>query len=207
MKKAGALNRDSDTVHPIVKQIIDRDCHVATPAKDVVRHVISKLKHGYETYRAMPEEERSMLIEQCVRHHLQNWSMYVGVMSGFTRTFEKRGAGTPLHASLSGKDLTYLMRKHRSTIRSLASKLGTTMQRIREARSKGLTGANAVRDWIQAITGSDPGPMPSRIQISTQIEFKECTFCGYPFSHRDEAFKYIDEVFCSITCCRKSRGW
>ncbi|MEQ1829924.1 MAG: hypothetical protein ABL921_28435, partial [Pirellula sp.] len=84
-----------DEVNPIVKQIIDRDCHVSTPCRDVVRHVISKLKSGYETYRSMSQADRDLLIEQVVRHHLGNLKEYIEVMSGSSRTLGKDRSNLP----------------------------------------------------------------------------------------------------------------
>lgn len=51
------------------------------------------------------------------------------------------------------------MRKYRVTIRELASRTGFTMKRIRQIRESGLKDRGAIRDWIQAILGSDPGPI------------------------------------------------
>ena len=68
-------------IHPIVKQIIDRDCHVSTTGREVVRHVISKLREGYRTFRALPKAERRQLVSDCLQHHRANWQLYVDVMS------------------------------------------------------------------------------------------------------------------------------
>ena len=43
--------------------------------------------------------------------------------------------------------------------------LGTSMKRVRQIRRSGLTDPLAVRDWIQAITGVDPGPIPEKFRI------------------------------------------
>ncbi|WP_146575289.1 hypothetical protein [Botrimarina hoheduenensis] len=66
--------------HPIVRQIIDRDCHVAEPYLAVVRHVISKLKDGYQTFRELPKPERRRFIEQCLDVHRANRAEYEAVM-------------------------------------------------------------------------------------------------------------------------------
>lgn len=58
---------------------------------------------------------------------------------------------------MTGKELFRLMRKHRVTIRELKARTGITLKRIRQVRESGLADANAVRDWVQAITGRDPG--------------------------------------------------
>lgn len=69
-------------VHPIVRQIIDRDCHVSMRNREVIRHVISRLKDGYAAFRAMPREDRKKLMRQCVQVHRKNWELYCDVMSG-----------------------------------------------------------------------------------------------------------------------------
>jgi hypothetical protein len=61
-------------------------------------------------------------------------------------------------AVMTGKEITALMRKHKVTIAVLAKGMGITMKRVREVRAQGLADANTVRDWVQAITGKDPGP-------------------------------------------------
>jgi hypothetical protein len=44
-------------VHPIVRQIIDRDCYVGESYRRVIRHVVSKLRGGYAAFRKMPRSE------------------------------------------------------------------------------------------------------------------------------------------------------
>ena len=60
---------------------------------------------------------------------------------------------------LSGQEISRLRRVNETTIGQLARRMQITRIRIREIRKTGLTNANAVRDWVQAITGTDPGPM------------------------------------------------
>ena len=67
-------------MHPIVKQIIDRDCHVGLPNREVIRHVISRLKDGYATYRSMSRADRRLLMQQCMQRHRENRELYVAVM-------------------------------------------------------------------------------------------------------------------------------
>ena len=69
-------------VHPIISQIIDRDCHVSLSNRAVVRHVVSKLKHGYKTFRAMPKPDRKQLIAECIYQHQNNFKLYREVMHG-----------------------------------------------------------------------------------------------------------------------------
>ena len=60
---------------------------------------------------------------------------------------------------LEGSEVKRLMRKHRKTIRALSQEMGITMKRIRQVRESGLEDRHAIRDWIQAILGNDPGPI------------------------------------------------
>jgi hypothetical protein len=80
-------------VHPIIRQIIDRDCHVSMRNRDVIRHVISKL-------RAMARDDRRELLRQCIACHRENWELYVDVMSGDPsgrrrRKRRRNGGSTP----------------------------------------------------------------------------------------------------------------
>ncbi len=67
-------------MHPILKQIIDRDCHVGISNRQVMKHVISRLKHGWHTFRQMPREGRKDLLRQCAERHGQNRQEYIAVM-------------------------------------------------------------------------------------------------------------------------------
>ena len=71
---------------------------------------------------------------------------------------------------VTGREIASLMRKHRTTIRELAQRMQITQKRIRQVRECGLEGPELSRDWIQAITGVDPGPSPN---ISSLLNQKE----------------------------------
>lgn len=75
---------DPFSIHPIVRQIIDRDCHVGISNRAVIRHVISKLRDGMQTFRSMPKNDRRELMRQCIARHRQNWELYVNVMGGWS---------------------------------------------------------------------------------------------------------------------------
>ena len=75
-----ALQQRKHAAHPIVRQIIDRDCHVAEPHRAVIRHVVSKLRDGYATLRALPKAERRRFLEDCVAVHAANRAEYEAVM-------------------------------------------------------------------------------------------------------------------------------
>lgn len=72
------------SIHPIVRQIIDRDCHVSWSDRRVIQHVISKLRDGFATFRAMPRNDRRQLLRQCVERHRHNREEYAAVMGGWS---------------------------------------------------------------------------------------------------------------------------
>lgn len=198
--------------HPIVRQIIDRDCHVAMPHRNVIRHVISRLKNGYATFRGLSKTDRRRLLEDCIRVHDDNRSLYQFVMTGSRRRSSKRRQGMPKSSngfpeSLSGRDIVRLMRKHQKSISALAFRMGITQKRIRQVRSKGLANAGLVRDWMEAITGIDPGPISTRYIVKDITEEGCCSQCGSPLETTDVAYDYVGDMFCSVGCCRRSRGW
>ena len=59
----------------------------------------------------------------------------------------------------TGKDICTLMRRYKLTIAGLATRMGITHTRVRLVRTTGLADPHYLRDWIEAITGSDPGPL------------------------------------------------
>lgn len=199
--------REALSVHPIIRQIIDRDCHVSWTPSEVIRHVVSKLKRGFDQFREMTLEQRQSLIDQCLQQHSSNQRLYVEVMTGFFKTTAPRPRLRNLPTSLKGSEIVGLMRRHKTTISKLAQRMGMTQQRIRQVRESGLSDPLAIRDWIQGITGEDPGPIPTRIRIQESLHHTECQFCGYPFRSGEEAWDYVHEVFCSVDCCRKCRNW
>ena len=105
---------------------------------------------------------------------------------------------------LAGEDIVRLMRKHRITISVLAVKVGSSQRRVRLLRHTGLTDAAVIRDWLEAITGQDPGPVPKRCKIENEYEGAECHFCGYPLFHGDVVWRYADHAYCTIDCVRKN---
>ena len=111
-----------------------------------------------------------------------------------------------IQSKLSSAEVKRLMRKHKVTIRALASEMQITQKRIREVRDKGVTGP-AVRDWVEHITGHDPGPQPTRYRINHHTFEATCGWCGCPLYVGDWAFEYVGGVYCSKTCCRKDRNY
>ncbi len=201
------LHKQEVDVHPIVAQIIDRDCHVSMSNRAVIRHVVSRLRCGYRTFRELAKADRRSFIEQCIFQHSRNWELYAAVMSGSRPKGEQGIDATCVPESLTGQEICRLMRKHKKTIKGLSFALGITCKRIREVRLRGLNDPLAVRDWYEGITGEDPGPLPASYRINHQREEASCGYCGCPLYVGDTAFDYVNEAFCSRTCCRKSRGW
>jgi len=72
--------------------------------------------------------------------------------------------------SLSGRDLRTLMRRHRVTIRLLAQRMDIPMTRVRYRRLHGIEDWPLMRDWVQAITGVDPGAVPHPVHQSRPAE-------------------------------------
>ena len=62
---------------------------------------------------------------------------------------------------LTGAELRRLMRRRHVTISTLARRLDMPMKRVRFRRAHGFdsTEGAAARDWIEAVTGADPGPL------------------------------------------------
>ena len=112
-----------------------------------------------------------------------------------------------IRGELSGEELTRLMRRHHKTIAGLAFRMGITQKRIRQVRDKGLADANVVRDWMEAIIGEDPGPLPERFRIRHRAGESSCAYCGCRLGYGDFGFAYMGEAFCSVNCCRQSRGF
>jgi hypothetical protein len=59
--------------------------------------------------------------------------------------------------AITGEEIRRLMRRRSCALRELAARSGFTLKRIREVWAAGLESPGAARDWVQAITGSDPG--------------------------------------------------
>ena len=190
-------------IHPIIRQIINRDCHALMSLTDVIRHVVPKLRGGYEQLRNGGLEYRELFIKQCVLQHRLNQRLYIEVISGMRLTKSAPPVVERPPLQMSGRDIVRLMRKYRVTIRQLATISGISMKRIREIRTVGIDRPNVVRDWIQLITGVDPGPMPERIEFKSDEAGADCEFCGFPFRAHDSVFLYSGKQYCSVSCCRR----
>lgn len=65
----------------IVKQIVDRQ-HAATPWRQVLRVVISRLRGGKQYWRSLPRETRRQVVAEVYTRQRANWRLYVAVVSG-----------------------------------------------------------------------------------------------------------------------------
>ena len=75
---------------------------------------------------------------------------------------------------MTGPTLSGLMRRHKVTIRMLAQRLAIPMTRVRRRRLQGLEEPHVVRDWVQAITGVDPGLLEEPVDLDDDA----CPSCG-----------------------------
>jgi hypothetical protein len=66
---------------------------------------------------------------------------------------------------MTGPELIALMRRHKITIRALAQRMDIPLARVRQVRQHGLTCPLAVRDWLEAVTGTDPGPQEGPMRL------------------------------------------
>lgn len=107
-------------------------------------------------------------------------------------------------SKLTGAEIKSLMRRNRKTIGGLAFAMGITQRRVREARERGIHDRNGVRDWLEFLTGEDPGPLPERYRIRGRDEAFDCPVCGCPLGRGDSAYEYACSAFCSVECCRRS---
>lgn len=66
-----------------------------------------------------------------------------------------------MYAVIDGKEIQKLMRRSRITIRGLSHRMGITQTRIRQIRNgeREITSLASARDWIEGITGADPGQL------------------------------------------------
>jgi hypothetical protein len=71
---------------------------------------------------------------------------------------------------ISGREIRLLMMFHRVTIGELSKRSGFTMKRIRTVRESGLSDVNAVRDWVQSISGRDPGNVNRWFAVERRME-------------------------------------
>ena len=67
--------------HPIVSQIVAR-CHVGQSNRAIIRYFVSRLRHGYATWRTLTREQRKDWTRQVIAEHTENRGLYRAVVSG-----------------------------------------------------------------------------------------------------------------------------
>ena len=194
-------------IHPIIRQVIDRDCHVGESNRAVVRHVISKLTKGYESYRQLSAKDRCLFIEQCIAHHQANQRLYVEVMNGFPTCKRAERELVEQFESVSADELRVLMLENKVTAEYLAFRLGWSRRRVRTACQSGLGKPRDIQQWLTVIAEAENNDVPTTSFVRVESQSADCNFCGCPMTMGDQVFKYQQNVYCSNNCCRKSCGW
>lgn len=193
-------------IHPIIRQVIDRDCHVGESGSAVVRHVIGKLKHGYETFRALTERERRVLIEQCLTQHRDNLKLYQEVMNGFPKTRRAQASALREIKELDQAEISRLLLEHDCSVQFLGFRLGKTEVLVRRQMAQGIRSKPEIWRWLDAIAEAET-ELPISSQIRSEQEKVECGFCGLSLPEGERAYLYRQLAFCSKACCRYHRGW
>jgi hypothetical protein len=65
----------------MINQIVGR-IHVGKSYRAVIYYVISRLKDGYKTFKAMPKSDRRVLMEIAIKRHSENRKVYCYVTGG-----------------------------------------------------------------------------------------------------------------------------
>ena len=102
---------------------------------------------------------------------------------------------------LSGAEVVRLMRGHGVTIAALAKQMNIPMTRVRHVRERGVIGEAFVRDWIEAITGVDPGAIYDRNPASRDpvgYKFKDWTV-GYSKLPTETLRKMADDFLAEVS--------
>lgn len=76
-----AIDMTRVEVGGIVRQIVNR-CHVGESNRYVIRYVVSRLRNKYQTFAALPKEQRRSLMLQAIKAHGENRGLYRDVMRG-----------------------------------------------------------------------------------------------------------------------------
>lgn len=194
-------------IHPIIRQVIDRDCHVGESNQTVVQHVISKLKNGYETYRQLSTKDRRIFIEQCISHHRANQRLYAEVMNGFSSCKRTERELLIQIESVSADELQALMLENNVTADYLAFRLGWSKGRVQAVCECGLSKTREIQQWLTAIAEAENCDVPAKSRVRDGSQTADCSFCGCPMSIGDQVFDYQNQVYCSNHCCRKHCGW
>lgn len=63
----------------IIRQIVGR-CNVGMSNRQVIRYVISRLKHKESTFWALSKQDRRYMMETTIKEHKENRQLYHDVM-------------------------------------------------------------------------------------------------------------------------------
>lgn len=67
--------------NPIIRHLVG-NCHVGMSDTAVIRHIISRLKEGYKTWKGLDKEQRKKFMRQAVYCHRENQGLYHYVTRG-----------------------------------------------------------------------------------------------------------------------------
>ncbi len=63
------------------RRIVDR-CSVNESDRAVIKYVISRLKNGYGTWRALDQKTRKQYMREVIAIHRENQNLYISIMTG-----------------------------------------------------------------------------------------------------------------------------
>ena len=171
-------------IHPIIRQIIDRDCHVSESSRAVVRHVISKLKNGYATYREWSQADRRQFVDQCIAQHRANQRLYDEVMNGFPTCKKAERQLLKQIESVSPEVLAELMRENAVSQQYLAFRLGWSIGRVKAACQYGLRKPREIEVWLTAISEAESSDVPKEVSDSERIRCGQLQLLWLPNNQR-----------------------
>ena len=65
----------------MIQFLVDK-CHVGDSNRHVIKFVISRMKHGRETWLKLDRTQRRDVMREAIRAHSENRGLYRNVMSG-----------------------------------------------------------------------------------------------------------------------------
>jgi len=67
-------------MNPMIERIVNRDCCVSLSNRQVIYHVITKLRKKKRTYWAINKKDRKSFMRDCIKAHQENQKLYHQVM-------------------------------------------------------------------------------------------------------------------------------
>ena len=77
----GGAIQDADRKDAMLTWLVGQ-MHVSATNRQVIRHVISRLKNGYQKWRTIPVARRKQMMRSIIRTHQDNREIYNYVMKG-----------------------------------------------------------------------------------------------------------------------------